>query len=101
MMRRDSISYSANLMYRHANLFDVSNLNFTSELRLLSTDFRTDDPLDEGLGMESERSDTVWRNRLLYRIGLLELDLHASLREVNDSLTTRILLKVRRYYGDL
>jgi hypothetical protein len=99
-MQRESASYSADLSYRHANLFSVPLLNFTSELRLLSEDFIVDDPLDAALD-ETERVDTMWRNRLSYRIGLLEFDLHATFREVNDSLSTRVFLKVRRYYGSM
>jgi hypothetical protein len=98
-MKRESVSYSADLMYRHANLFGVSMLNFTSELRLLSEDFVVNDPLEAELGTQTERVDTMWRNRLSYRIGLLEFDLHATLREVNDSLNSRVFFKVRRYYG--
>jgi hypothetical protein len=61
----------------------------------------TDDPLDDELGVESKQEDMVWRNRLIYRLGLLELDLHANLREVNDALSTQLFLKIRRYYGSL
>ena len=98
-MKRESVSYSADLMYRHANLFGVPLLNFTSELRVLSEDFVVDDPLDTELGTQTERVESLWRNRLSYRLGLLEFDLHATLRDVDDSLNTRIFFKVRRYYG--
>jgi len=98
-MDRESVSYSADLTYRHANLLDVTALNFSSELRLLSEEFLSDDPLDLTFGDELERTDTMWRNRLTYRIGLLEFDLQVTLREVSDSLSTRAFFKVRRYYG--
>lgn len=100
-MRRESVSYSADLMYRHANLFSIPSLNFVSELRLLSEDFIVADPLEAELGIESERVDSMWRNRLSYRIGLLEFDLHATFREINDALNTRVFFKVRRYYGSV
>ncbi len=98
-VKRESFSYSADLMYRHSNMFDVPLLSFTSELRLLSEDFVVDDPLQADLGVDLDRVDKMWRNQLRYRLGLLEFDLHVTLREIDDSLSTRIFLKVRRYYG--
>jgi len=100
-MRRESVSYSADLMYRHGDVFNVPALNFSSELRLLSEDFIADDPLQAEFGIESERMDKLWRNRISYRIGLLEFDLDATLREINDALNTRVFFKVRRYYGSV
>lgn len=97
--RRDALNYSADVRYRHLNLFDVQNLIFTSELRLLSNNFMTDDPLDRSFDMESERRDTMWRNRLIYRIGLLEFDLRTDLREIQNEMTSLVFLRVRRYYG--
>jgi hypothetical protein len=97
--RRETVSYSADLMYRQTDIFNVSLLNFTSELRLLSENFITDNPLDADLGIETERVDAMWRNRLSYRLGLLEFDLHATFREINNDLSTRVFFKVRRFYG--
>ena len=92
-------SYSANVSYRHANLFDVSHLNFTSQLHLLSSDFMSDEPFEENFDTDRSRTDTAFRNRLDYRIGLLQLRLEANAREINSVWNSMIFLSVRRYYG--
>ena len=94
-----SFSYSVNLSYRHANLFDVSLLNFTSDFRLLSTDLQTDDPFDLGLDLDTERIMSTWRNRLEYRVGLLHLRADADLREIDGDWNTSIRISARRYFG--
>jgi hypothetical protein len=95
-----SVSYSADLRYRHADLFDVSNLNFTAELRMRSSDFLSDDPLDViTVQPDRERTDIDWRNRLTYWIGLLEFRLDANMRQIDDKWSALLFLSVRRHYG--
>ncbi|MDH4107987.1 MAG: hypothetical protein OEW35_06705 [Gammaproteobacteria bacterium] len=96
-----SLSYSANLSFAQRDLFDVSMLNFMSELRWLSTDFQTDDPFDMTIGVDPKRDDRIWRNRLEYRVGRLELRLNADVRQINSDWMTQVFLQVRRYYGAL
>lgn len=94
-----SASYSADLSYMRQDLFDVRQLNFRSELRFLSSNFRSDDPFDNRIGEVTDREDKVWRNRLEYRIGRLEMRVLADLREISDQWTSRIFFQIRRYYG--
>ena len=94
-----SLTYSANVSYRHANLFDVSLLNYTSEFRWLSTDLQTDDPFDLGFDIETQRLTSTWRNRIEYRVGLLHLRADADLRENGGDWNASIRLSARRYFG--
>ena len=94
-----SFSYSVNLSYRHANLFDVSLLNFTSDFRLLSTDLQTDDPFDLGFDLDTQRLMSTWRNRIEYRVGLLHLRADADLRESSGDWNASIRISARRYFG--
>ena len=96
----ESLGYSVNLDYRHANLWGVSNLNFNSEFRFLSSDLQTDDPLDLDIGFDSETRLSYWRNRLRYSIGLLRLQGIVTVREVNGDLVAGITLTVRRHFGN-
>jgi hypothetical protein len=100
MRMRDSGSYtySVNLSYVDRELFKVDGLNFLSELRYLSADFRDDDPFrpDE---FDPSRSDSSWRNELTYRIGLLELRALAEIRDINGRWNSLAFFSVRRYYG--
>jgi len=98
---RKSYTYSLDLSYMERDLFKVKNLNFLSELRLLSSDFRSDDIFDQGLETDPDRDDGVWRNELDYRIGLLEFRLLADVREANNRWMSQIFFTVRRYYGTL
>ena len=94
-----SLTYSVAMNYRHTELFGVDNLAFTSDLRWLSEDFQTEDPFDPDFELETERLNSSWRNRIEYRIGLLQLRADADLREVNGMWSQRIHLQVRRYFG--
>ena len=98
-MDNSSITYSADIRFSERDLFNVDRLNFESELRLMSANFRSDNPLDLGIAPERERSDSVWRNELNYRIGLLELRLLGELRQVESRLSSQVFFHVRRYYG--
>ena len=95
----NSLSYSADLNYMRQDLFNIRQLTYRSDLRFLSNDFRSDDPLDARIGETVDRDDKVWRNRLEYRVGRLELRLLADLREISDQWMSRIFFQVRRYYG--
>lgn len=94
-----SLTYSVAMNYRHTELFGVNNLAFTSDLRWISEDFQTEDPFDPDFELETERLNSSWRNRIEYRIGLLQLRADADLREINDMWSATILLQVRRYFG--
>lgn len=94
-----AFTYSVNLSFLERDLFKVQELNFLSELRLLSSDFRSNDILDQGIGVDPDRDDASWRNRLDYRIGRLELQLLADVREINNRWMSQVFFTVRRYYG--
>ena len=94
-----SLTYSVAMNYRHTELFGVNNLAFTSDLRWLSEDSQTEDPFDPDFELETERLNSSWRNRIEYRIGLLQLRADADLREVNSMWSASILFQVRRYFG--
>jgi len=94
-----STNYSANINYRHADIFTVRDLDFFSELRAQSSEFVSDDPFDEiSNNIDETRSDVDWRNRLIFNVGRLRLRLDANFRQVEDRWSTSIFFRVRRYY---
>jgi len=94
-----STNYSANINYRHADIVNVRNLDFFSELRAQSSEFVSDDPFDEiSNNIDETRSDVDWRNRLIFDVGKLRLRLDANFRQVEDRWSTSIYFRVRRYY---
>jgi hypothetical protein len=97
----DRFSYSANVTYRHANLFGKSNLNLTSELRMRSLEYQTSDALDPNFDVSEEQLSSLWRNQLDYRIGALVIRFDGDIREVDGDLSTLISLYVRRHFGAL
>ena len=100
MSDRSSFSYSAILSYSDAELFNVRNLYFLSQLRYLSSDFKSDDVFDNNERLfDPNRTDSSWRNELTYRIGLLELRLLAEVRDINGRWNSQAFFSVRRYYG--
>lgn len=99
MMDRDSFTYSVNLSYADRELFGVNQLNFLSDLRYLSAEFRDDDPFGREDEFDPSRSDSSWRNELTYRIGLLELRALAEVRDINGRWNSQAFFSVRRYYG--
>jgi hypothetical protein len=99
LMDRDSFTYSVNLSYVDRELFNVRALNFLSELRYLSAQFRDDDSIDRDDFFDPSRSDSSWRNELTYRIGLLELRLLAEVRDINGRWNSQAFFSIRRYYG--
>ena len=101
MMDRDSFTYSVNLSYSDRELFNVRSLNFLSELRYLSAEFRDDDYFDRDELFDPSRSDRSWRNELTYRIGLLELRLLAEVRDINGRWNSQAFFSIRRYYGTI
>jgi hypothetical protein len=98
-MDNSSVTYSADLRYLERDLFDIERLDFESELRLMSANFRSNDPIDDGIAPDRDRDDSVWRNELNYRIGLLELRLLAELRQIESRWSSQVYFQVRRYYG--
>jgi hypothetical protein len=98
-MDNSSVTYSADLRYMERDLFNVARLDFQSELRLMSANFRSNDLIDEGIAPDRDRDDSVWRNELNYRVGLLELRMLAELQQIEDRWSTQVYFLVRRYYG--
>jgi hypothetical protein len=100
MSDNSSVGYSVNLSYSHRDLFEIRNLRFQSELRLLSRDFDNGDEFEEDITVDSKRSDRVWRNEVNYRIGRLEFRLLADLRDIDNRWASSVFLGVRRYYDN-
>ena len=94
-----SLSYSISAAYRHANLFDVSFLNFSSDFQFQSEDFQSEDPFDPDFDVDRERASSSWRNRLDYRVGLLQLQGDLGLHEVDGKWFASFRLTARRYFG--
>jgi hypothetical protein len=94
----DDASYSIDLNYNRMTVFGLPNLNFISELRYFSSDFRSEDDLTMTADTRLLKEDRVWRNRLEYRIGKLELKLHADLLDNNGSTRGLLLFQARRYF---
>jgi len=95
-----TVSYSGNLHYMQRDLFDISDLTFTSELRLLSSEFvRVEEMDDGGLVPVRERTDLEWRNWLDYRVGKLQIRLTANMSKTRDVHNFLIFLRIRRLYG--
>jgi len=94
-----SLSYSISAAYRHANLFDVSFLNFSSDFQFQSEDFQSEDPFDPDFDVDRERASSSWRNRLDYRVGLLQLQSDLGLHEVDGKWFASFRLTARRYFG--
>jgi len=98
-MDNSSFTYSVDLRYMERDLFDVQRLNFRSELRFLSSNFRSNNVFDERDDPTTDRDDSVWRNELDYRVGLLEFRLLADLRQTDNRWMSQVYFHVRRYYG--
>jgi hypothetical protein len=94
-----SLSYSITAAYRHANLFDVSFLNYSSELRFQSQDFQSGDPFDADFDFERQRANSLWRNRLDYRVGLLHLWADLVMHEADGTWFSSFRFTARRYFG--
>jgi len=87
------------MYYRHAELFEVPFLDFTSDLRFQSDDFRSDDPFELYPTIEQERIGSTWRNQLDYRLGLLQMRAKMDVYDSNGQWRTAFSFTVRRYFG--
>ncbi len=94
-----SLSHRIGAAYRHANLFGVSFLNFSSDFQLQSEDFQSEDPFDPDFDVDRQRVSLSWRNRLDYRVGLLQMQGDLGLHEVEGKWFGSFRLTVRRYFG--
>ena len=94
-----SLSYSFSAAYRHANLFDISFLNFSSDFLFQSEDFKSEDPFDPAFDVDRQRASASWRNRLDYRLGLLHLQSDLGLHEVEGRWFASFRFTARRYFG--
>lgn len=94
----DDASYSVDVNYTRHTLFEVPNLSFISELRFFSSDFRSEDDLQMTSDIRLLQENRFWRNRLEYRIGKLELNLHADVLENNGTTRGLLMLQARRYF---
>ena len=94
-----AFTYGIDLTYIERNLFGVRQLNFLSELRLLSRDLQSNDIFDQEVESDPDRDDRVWRNELDYRIGRLEFRLLTDLRDINNRWMSQVFFQIRRYYG--
>lgn len=89
---------SIDVLYRHHRFLGVPRLELTSELNFRSENLI---PLFESAQGEDESQDRVWRNRLDYRIGRLEMSLRAHLNETDGQMNKVIYFQVRRNFGGM
>ena len=83
---------SAELNYRHQNLFGVPRLVFSSQLRLNRKETVQD------LGAPGDRELRSWENRLDYNIGRLETRLLMRIAEVDQTQYWLVMLRaIRRF----
>lgn len=94
-----SLAYGISAAYRHANLFDVTFLDYTSDFQFRSDDFQSEDPFDPDFDVNRQRISSSWINRLDYRIGLLHLQSDLNFNEVEGHWFASFRLTVRRYFG--
>lgn len=94
-----SLAYSISAAYRHSYLFDLPHLNFSSDFQFQSEDFESDDPFDEDFEVDRQRLSASWRNRLEYRVGLLQLHADLNLNEVDGVWYASFRLNARRFFG--
>jgi len=94
-----SLSYRVGATYSHANLFDISFLNFSSDFEFQSEDFQADDPFDPDFDVNRQRVSSSWWNRLDYRLGQLQLQGDLGLNEVEGKWFASFRFTVRRYFG--
>jgi len=94
-----SLAYNVSIAYRHANLFDVSFLNYTSDFQFRSDDFQSEDPFDPDFDIDRQQVSSSWINRMEYRIGLLQLQGDLNLNEVDGHWFASFRLTLRRYFG--
>ena len=99
MRSSSAFTYGIDLSYIERDLFGIRQLNFLSELRLLSRDLQSTDVFENGIDTDADRNDRVWRNELDYRIGRLEFRLLTDLRDINNRWMSQVYFQVRRYYG--
>ena len=100
--RNQNVTYGADLNYTERDLFGVTQLNFFSDLRLLSSNLVNEEMRpDFEMETTTDRENMGWRNELTYRIGLLEFRLLASAFVVDDDWRSQYFFGVRRYYGNI
>ena len=83
---------SADLNYRHQNLFGVPRLVFFSQLQINRQE------LIQSLGAPSERQLFSWENRLDYNIGQLEMRLLLRLSELDGTQYRLVMLRATRRF---
>ncbi len=86
---------SAELTYRHRQLFNVPRLNFTSDLEYIS------ETLNVAVDRFDERESLVWDNRIEYAIGRLFVSANGSVIEANGRQRTLLMFQVQRNFGRL
>ena len=83
---------SADLIYRHQNIFGVPRLIYSSQLRLNRQE------LVQALGAPSERELRSWENRLDYSIGRLESRLLLRIADIDGVQHWLIMFRIMRRF---
>ncbi|MBL0122579.1 MAG: hypothetical protein IPP88_07540 [Betaproteobacteria bacterium] len=83
---------SADLNYRHQNLFGVPRLVFYSQLRLNRQE------LVQALGVPGERELRSWENRLDYSIGRLETRFLTRIAEIDGTQHWLVMFRITRRF---
>jgi len=95
----DEDNITVNLNYFHNRVFGLKRLRFESELIILDREIdRQDDNLDRLLNSQRVEQQT-WTNRLVYRIGLLDVRLVATVSHYDVETNQSLMLEVSRAFA--
>lgn len=88
-------SSSANLSYQNQRMFNISRMNFKSDLRMSSKSLM---PVPQLAGAKTEPA-LYWTNSLNYSLGRLQMHLQGDLAQVQNAVSTTIMFSVTRSFG--
>ncbi len=92
--------YGASGRYVHGRVFGVRRLRFESDAQYSSSTLLGEEEEEGDIFGDSDTITTLaWRNRLLYAIGRLDLELSASIAETESDRITVLFFRVRRTFG--
>jgi hypothetical protein len=85
---------SAELVYRHQNIFRVPRLVFFSQLRLNRAE------VIQNLGSPGERELRSWENRVDYNIGRLEMRFLMRIADIDGTRQRLVMFRIMRRFGN-
>lgn len=85
---------SAELVYRHQNVFQIPRLVFYSQLRLNRAE------VVQFIGSPGERELRSWENRIDYNIGRLEMRFLIRMADIDGTRQRLVMFRVMRRFGN-